>query len=140
MGEFKISYKRKIKGVVRLNNNIESIKYLKKIFDKNTIEWNESVIVVCLDHKLNVIGWYKISEGSITSCVIDIRKLFQIVLLSNATRFILAHNHPSGDLTPSIDDIEITKQIKKGSKILNLCFIEHFIITKKGYKGIINEK
>ena len=56
------------------------------------------------------------------------------------TRFILVHNHPSGDATPSIEDIQITNKIEEGAKLLELQFLDHIIIGDGVYQSIITNK
>lgn len=56
------------------------------------------------------------------------------------TRFILVHNHPSGDATPSIEDLEITKKIEEGAKLLQLQFLDHIVIGDGIYQSIITNK
>lgn len=57
--------------------------------------------------------------------------------MSNSVKFILIHNHPSGDATPSPSDIELTKEILKGAEILRLNFLDHIVIGNNDYKSIM---
>lgn len=66
-------------------------------------------------------------------------ELFKSILMSNSVKFILIHNHPSGDATPSWKDIEITKEILKGAAILKLQFLDHIVIGDNDYQSIMEK-
>ena len=67
------------------------------------------------------------SRGGITGTVVDIRMVLKEALLANATNIALAHNHPSGDPTPSKEDINITRRLIEAGKILGICIVDHVI-------------
>ena len=72
--------------------------------------------------------------------MVDVRILFKIGLEKFATAVIVAHNHPSGNLKPSSEDINITKKISEGGKILSINLLDHLIITQKSYYSFSDEK
>ena len=98
---------------------------------KNSIEYKESFLVLILNNDNEILGIKKISEGGITSTVVDVRLVFQTILKAHGTAFIICHNHPSGKLEPSEADIKMTKKIKQGSQILDLKLLDHLILTKE---------
>ena len=69
-----------------------------------------------LNQASQVLGYTLISEGGITDTTVDVRVILQAALLTNSVAIILAHNHPSGNLKPSRQDMEITKQVKEAAK------------------------
>ncbi len=71
--------------------------------------------------------------GGITGTVADIRLLFSVALNSLATSIIMCHNHPSGNLTPSKADIELTKRVRDTGKIMEIALLDHLIITNDSY-------
>ncbi len=72
--------------------------------------------------------------GGIDQCLVDYRILFKRLLVVGASTFIIVHNHPGGDCAPpSKEDINLTYQIERGSKILGLGFLDHIIISDDGY-------
>ncbi len=77
-----------------------------------------------------------ISIGSLTSNIIHPREVFKPALEHSASALILAHNHPSGNATPSDADIQITKQIVDAGKILGIGVLDHIIVTKDGFQSI----
>lgn len=95
-----------------------------------------------LDARNKIIKEETIFIGSLNESVVHPREIFQIALDENAASLILVHNHPSGDPSPSKEDIEITKQIMEGGKILGIPVLDHIIIAGHKYvslkeKGLI---
>lgn len=93
----------------------------------------ECVRVYLLDSKLNVIHSENISEGTANSSIAHPRDIFKIAIKLNAVSIILVHNHPSGDSSPSIQDIELTDKIKEAGKILGIKLNDHIIIGNNQY-------
>ena len=139
--EFTIKLNSKIKASQRVQVQSSKDSYLifKEIFDADTIDWYESMIIIALNNRNKVLGSYKISSGSVTGTICDPRVVFQFALLSNASNIILAHNHPSGGLQPSKADIAITDKIKKAGEIMDIRLLDHIIITSEGYYSFADE-
>lgn len=81
-----------------------------------------------------------ISIGTINSNIIHPREVFHPAIESNSAAVILAHNHPSGEVQASAEDIEITLELVQAGKILGISVLDHVIITAQGYSSIINNK
>lgn len=88
----------------------------------------EQVIVCCLDNKNQPVSVSVVSTGTLNSSLIHPREVFKTAVLSNAASIILFHNHPSGDLEPSQEDITITTRIKEAGLILGIELLDHIII------------
>lgn len=99
----------------------------------NNLEYKEVFYILNLDRQSNPIGYAKISEGGTSSTIVDVKIIMQHALLSHADRMILAHNHPSGSLTPSNADISITKKINEACKVMDITLDDHLIITSEGF-------
>lgn len=99
----------------------------------------EEFWVVFLNQSNRVLGKSKLSSGGINQSVVDVRILFKNALEHVATGIIIAHNHPSGNLKPSQEDLKITKQIGEGGKILNIQLIDHLIIAQNSYLSFADE-
>lgn len=78
--------------------------------------------------------------GTISSATVNIRQIFEETIKTGMSHFILVHNHPSGDVTPSTKDIELTKEIKEGANLLGLNLIDHIIIGDGNFKSIMGKK
>jgi DNA repair protein RadC len=93
----------------------------------------EHFVVVMLDTKGHVIGINTVSVGCLNSTIVHPREIFKPAILSNASAVILGHNHPSGDPDPSNEDVEITRRLIGGGKILGIDVRDHIIIGDGRY-------
>lgn len=94
-------------------------------------EPEEYMYMICLNTKNRVIGVFEISHGNVNSSIVGTREIFQKALLANAVSIILMHNHPSGDPSPSREDIEVTRRIVEAGKIIGIQVLDHIIIGDK---------
>ena len=92
----------------------------------------EHFIVVTLDGSHAVINVRVVSIGLVNRTVIHPREIFYPAVEDNAVAIIVAHNHPSGNLKPSEEDIDITKMVKKAGQIMGIQLLDHLIISKNG--------
>ena len=132
VSEVAISYKPKNAHHPIIADPCEAYALLKDTWG-DTLEHHETMKVLLFNNRSHLLGIATIGEGGITETPADIRIIFQYALLSNATCFILAHNHPSGVLKTSFQDDTITRAVKDASKIMNIRFIDHLIITAESY-------
>ena len=98
----------------------------------------ESFFILLLNQGNKTIGYAKISQGGISGTVVDVRIIAKYAIEALATSVILAHNHPSGNLTPSQADITITEKIKAGLKILDIKVFDHIILTADSFYSMEN--
>lgn len=96
----------------------------------------ECVLIAMLDNKGHLAGEKMISKGTATASLISPREVFIEALKFEATNFVLIHNHPSGDPTPSNADLLITSQIKDCGKLMNIPLIDHIIIGDHTYSSL----
>lgn len=96
----------------------------------------ERFAAVALDIRNRVIGYEILSQGTQTECLADPKEIFGWLLRVGAVRGIVAHNHPSGSLLPSPDDIHLTRQILQGAKTLNLSILDHLILGNGDYVSL----
>lgn len=113
-------------------------KYAKPLFCES-INIYESVYALFFDNSNQLLGFYKVSQGGITSSVVDVRLLLSTALNCLATSLILIHNHPTGNLKPSVEDMKITNQIKEASSLLNIRLLDHMIVTNSGFFSFADE-
>ena len=99
----------------------------------------EEFWAVFLNQNNRILGKSKLSSGGINQSVVDLRILFKTALEHFATGIAIAHNHPSGNLKPSQDDLKITKQIAEAGKILNIQLLDHLIISQHSYFSFADE-
>jgi DNA repair protein RadC len=96
----------------------------------------EHLRLILLDTRNKVQSTPTIYVGSLNTSVIRIGELFRAALRENAAAFIVAHNHPSGDPSPSPEDINVTRQIAKAGELLDIELLDHIIIGHKRYVSL----
>lgn len=102
---------------------------INRVFDADTIGYKETFKVLLLNNANKIIGYTTISEGGLTSTIVDVRMILQTALVSSATSIILTHNHPSGNPHPSIHDDNLTKKIKSACELMDIRLLDHIIVT-----------
>lgn len=134
VNEIQISYKERVAvhSMPKVCNSSEVAALLFKHWDENKIGFQETFKVVLLNNANRVKGIFEISNGSITGTVVDIRILFATILKSLATAIILTHNHPSGNLSASEADKQLTAKIKQAAQFLDIAVLDHIIIAPNG--------
>jgi len=120
---------KKPEDVVKFINSIEH-------YDLSA---NENVICIALNSKNNILAYSEISIGGTNLCNMNISSIFRFLLTTNANKFILVHNHPSGDSKPSQIDMDTTGRIEDASNIIGINFLDHIIIGNNEYTSIFSE-
>lgn len=105
----------------------------------DSIEHHETFYTAYLNSANNVVGVLKIGEGAIDNTTVDVRIVMQGALLTNATAIILCHNHPSGSVKASAQDIQTTKKMQSAAALFNICITDHLIISKNQYFSMRGE-
>ncbi len=103
------------------------------------IELLEEFNILLLNRNNRVLGLVNISKGGYAGTVVDAKIVFSSALLGKASAIILAHNHPSGNLKPSTQDLAITKKLVEAGKVLDLPIVDHLILTTKSYFSFSDE-
>ncbi|MBA7694037.1 hypothetical protein ES703_102638 [subsurface metagenome] len=96
----------------------------------------EIFLSVMLTSRNHLIGVETVSIGSVNSAILSPREIFKGALLANAVSIILCHNHPSGDLSPSEEDIKITKRLIEVGELLGVKVLDHLIVSDQGYRTL----
>jgi len=125
--------------IIKQNIQITKAEDIYILLDEYKNKQQEYFITITLDGANHVIEKRVISIGTINQSLVHPREVFSPALVSNATSIILAHNHPSGELSPSIEDINITRRLKESSKLLGIELLDHVIISKYGYFSFKDE-
>lgn len=98
----------------------------------------EVLTAIYLDVKTNVIAKKQIFKGGLNQSLIHPREVFKYAVKYSAYSLILVHNHPSGDPTPSKQDIEVTKRFQQAGKLLQIELLDHVIVTNNNYLSILD--
>ena len=110
--------------------------YLGREFLRIHEESEEYMHMICVNTKNKVLGVFEISHGTVNSSLVNAREVFQKALLANAVAILLMHNHPSGDCTPSREDVDVTKRLVEAGKILGIQVLDHLIIGDGKYTSL----
>lgn len=84
--------------------------------------------LICLSTKRHVLAYHEVSRGTLSGTLAHPREVFQAALLANASAIIVAHNHPSGDVDPSSDDIQLTRRLVQAGTLLGVDVLDHLIV------------
>ena len=113
----------------QLINSQQSQPLIKKLIESQGQPDREQFCVILLNSKNEIIGLNIVSTGNLSSAPVHPREVLKPAILSNASALILSHNHPSGDMSPSPEDIAITARIVQASKIMGIQVHEHLVIS-----------
>jgi len=100
-------------------------------------ETKEMFIALHLDGKNRIICMDLVSIGSLNQSIVHPRELFKTACLSNAAAFICVHQHPTGDPTPSSEDISITRRLKEAGEIMGIRLLDHIIVGDNQYLSFV---
>ena len=140
MGTIKLFELKKIQTEFpseKITSSDQAANFIRRFYFDD-IEIFESFFILLLNQANKTIGYAKISQGGISGTVVDVRIIAKYAIEALATSVILAHNHPSGNLTPSQSDITITEKIKAGLKILDIKVFDHLILTADSFYSMEN--
>jgi DNA repair protein RadC len=96
-------------------------------------EPGEVFAIICLSTKHRVIAYHEVSRGTLDATLVHPREVFKAALLANAAAIILTHNHPSGDPTPSGDDVQLTRRLGDAGTLLGIDVLDHIIVGDGRY-------
>lgn len=141
VSEINLTYRPKFKASERpkVTSSKDAYDILYNNWDLDKIELLEQFKILLLNRANNVIGIFQVSSGGIAGTVADPKLIFSTALKACASSIILSHNHPSGNLQPSQQDIELTKKIKAGGSYLDIMVLDHVIITPDRYYSFADE-
>ena len=100
---------------------------------------HEAFWIIYLNGANRVQTKVQLSKGGMTATLVDVRLIFKMAFQNDSTSVILCHNHPSGNLTPSEADRQLTKKIIKGGELLDIKVLDHVIITERSHFSFVDE-
>lgn len=130
VSEITISYQSKLhtEGFPSVKSTTDA----ENIFRENwsdDIELVEEFVVLFMTKANKVTGLFRVSRGSSSAVLVDVKIVFAAAVKAMAAGIIVAHNHPSGVLRPSQSDLDITQKLQAGSKLLDIVFFDHIILA-----------
>lgn len=121
-----------------VNTACTSSENVFELFRDLAKEAKENFVALHLDAKNRIICFDTVSIGSLSASIVHPREVYKATLLSSAAAVLFIHNHPSGDTTPSREDIEITKRLKDAGELLGIRVLDHLIVGEAGYYSFAN--
>lgn len=136
--EIVLSYGKEISQAEEPINTPEGIYNLSKSLGIHS-DICENFYVFCLNNKNVVVGYRKVSQGTVSEAIVHPRELFIGAIVSNSSAIIVVHNHPSGILTPSAEDISATSRMIEAGKIIGIPLLDHVIVGPSDYLSMKEE-
>lgn len=100
----------------------------------------EHMVLLCLDTKNKITAIHTVSIGCLNASIVHPREVFKIAILANSASIVLAHNHPTGDVTPSPQDLEVTRRIAEIGELVGIELLDHLIVGDEGRWLSLKEK
>jgi hypothetical protein len=138
--ELAVSYTRsKQKDFGKITSSKDAANFIRNTFQQGEVELQEQFIVLYLSQSNNIIGYYKHSKGAINATIADTRIILATALKCLAVGMVVAHNHPSNNLTPSRADELLTAKIKESAAMMDIKLLDHVVVTANGYYSFADE-
>jgi DNA repair protein RadC len=139
VAEISISYSPMVKSEdrVKIRSSSDAERVLRSVFP--SLSHREYFYLLLLDRSSHCLGFSQVSMGGIAGTVADIRIIFQTAIKANCSGIILAHNHASGNLSPSDADIRLTRKVSDAGTLLDISVMDHLILAESGYYSFADE-
>lgn len=134
LGEVEVTYKYHSELANRpcIRDSKQANEILRKLYKKGDLGFQEVFVAIYLNKANTVIGTFEGFKGTTTATLVDFKILMGVGIKLLATGMIIAHNHPSGNLSPSKQDIQITKRVIKCSELFDIKLLDHIILSPTG--------
>lgn len=96
----------------------------------------EVFVVVCINIRNEILDVVEVARGTVHSVEVHPREIFRVAIRCAAAGIVLAHNHPSGDPTPSTEDIELTRRVRECGELMGIPVIDHVVVTERSHRSI----
>ncbi|MCA9553215.1 MAG: JAB domain-containing protein [Myxococcales bacterium] len=100
------------------------------------LEAQEGFWVLCLDARGRPLALSRVSQGTLTACLVHPREVFAPALRCRAHSVVLLHNHPSGDPEPSVEDVALTARLVDAGQILGIPVVDHVVVARTGFRSL----
>ena len=119
-------------GSTKMNCPEEIYRMLRTLLHMDELA-EEHCYMIALNSSCKILGMFLLSKGTVSESLLSPREVFLRATLIGAVQIVLVHNHPSGNPVPSECDMELTKRLKAGGELLNICLADHIIIGRGSY-------
>ena len=140
LSEVDIVYRRPNLGqTVVITTARDAYELLIHLFDPRKIDYKEMFYVILLNAANICLGYSQIGVGTTSGVAVNVREIFHLTLLTNASAVVIAHNHPSGSLKISEADILLTKKVIQGCSLFDVLLLDHIVLSSDGYCSLADE-
>lgn len=136
--EYSLTAKMSEFNRVKITSSRDAHEYIRNFYHAD-IHIYESVFILMLDRSNNTIGFAKISQGGVTGTVVDVKIICKYAIDLLCSGVIMAHNHPSGNINESPQDVQISKKLKEALKYIDVSLLDSLILTGDNYKSFADE-
>lgn len=132
-------YKRSEMQQVKVSSSRDLYDVFRAFYNQNQLDLREVMLAAFLDRQMKVLGVMLISVGGKGATVVDTSFIVAMAAKTNASAVALSHNHPSGNLKPSEQDLRITKTVGQALKLIDVSLVDHLIVASNGYYSFTDE-
>lgn len=136
--EYSLTAKRQDFDTTKITSSKDSYEFARKFYHEDIFIY-ESLFIILLNKSNNATGYAKISQGGICGTVVDSIIISKYAIDTLSSGVILVHNHPSGNLSPSSNDLNMTTKVKNALKLFDINLIDSLIISNDGYMSFCDE-
>lgn len=136
--EYSITAKKNNFEIVKVCSSVDAVDFARKFYHEDILIY-ESSFIMLLNQANNVVGYAKISQGGVASTLVDKRLIAKYAIDSLSSGVIFIHNHPSGNIKPSGDDIRLSNSIKDGLSMFSIRLLDSIIISDDNYYSMTDE-
>lgn len=142
INEIQVKYipSQEMMGIQKITNSKGSFNVLWPLFSQDTIHLREEFIVLYLNRANRVLGYFRAFIGGNSAVLCDVKIILAVALKGMASSIILSHNHPSGNLSPSEQDLRLTRRVKAACKEVDIELLDHLIIGSNGGYGSLADE
>lgn len=116
----------------KITHSGKAAEICRDCYQQDQIQIREQMYALYLNRDNRVLGCYEVSKGGVSSTLVDVKLVLAPAITALASAMILTHNHPSGNLTPSRSDLDITKRVLEAARIFDIALLDHIIINPEG--------
>ena len=136
--EYSITAKKQDFEIIKVRSSEDAFNFAKEFYHEDILIY-ESAFIILLNQANNVTGYAKISQGGISQTLVDKRIIAKYAIDAFASAVIFVHNHPSGNMKPSQEDIKLSDEIKKGLALFGIKLLDSIIISYDKYYSMLDE-
>lgn len=120
------AYERDVFALPAIHSPADAVAFFRSTLQRSEVE---QFLCLSLDSQHRPLGVTRVTSGLLNTSLVHVRETFRVAIVLNAACIIVAHNHPSGDPTPSMDDRNVTEQLQAAGRIIEIPVFDHIIIA-----------